>query len=110
MVNLARSARIVFGILAVVVGLLAAWVIIVRYAPPQLLYRSEIQRTEEAIEEIERYKIRHGVYPTESQYRPAKDNMFYSLKGDGYVIGFNVDFDEWFSYDSHTKKWSFDKR
>ena len=101
--------KIFMAISASVAGLLIAWIVAVRYLPPQILYRSDIHRTEEAIQVIEQYKVRNGMYPKESQYRLTKENMFYMLKDDGYVAGFSMGFDESYFYDSRTRKWSFEK-
>lgn len=110
MINIkySRFTRTLWVILAVILGVFVSWVLAVRYAPPQLLYGVEIHQVEKAVKELEQYKTQHGNYPSESQYRLANDNMFYSLKDGEYEIGFSVGFDEWYSYDSHTRKWSFE--
>lgn len=103
-----RIARLVVSLLVAVTALLLIWIVMVQYAPPQLLYRNEIHRTEEAIGELEKYKAEHGVYPPESQFPLKKADMFYMPTDYGYRIGFSVGFDESYWYNSRTRKWSFE--
>jgi hypothetical protein len=94
-------------ILVAVVCLLLIWLMVIRFAPPQLLYSEKINQVENIVLKIDKYKAENGKYPPESFISSEPADIFYNLYNDSYRVGFSVGFDEDYYYDSKSKKWSF---
>lgn len=85
----------------------------IQFLPPNFLYRSQIKSCEEMISRIESYKAQTDRYPNWNDWetlgiKDESDPRFYKVHSDAYVVGFSLDFDENYEWDSRTKRWSFE--
>jgi hypothetical protein len=100
-----RRSTLVVGLALVLFGGAIAWM-----KAPRLRYREEIRATEELAAKIEAFRRIHGRLPDENQFPETEGRLFYKPENDGYVVGFNLGFDDYESFDSRTRRWSFDDR
>lgn len=109
-----RNIRTAMFALGIALVLVVAWVLAVAWAPPSIAYRRHISRVEEYIEQLEEYRRQHGVYPDERTQaivpREEYGNPYFYEGGGGvYRIGFRVDFDERYFFESQSRGWSFEE-
>ena len=92
------------AVLVVVVALVVFW-----YRSPRLRYHSEIRATEALIAKIEDFKNKTGHLPSEAEVLDKQGILFFRPLKSGYQVGFNLGFDDYASYDSKARRWSFER-
>lgn len=76
-----------------------------QYLPPQVRHYSDFRSGKAFVEQIETIRQQTGTYPQDDQVQPPSTNLTYRRVGSGFRILLEEGIDEWYVFDSQSRKW-----